>query len=101
MIDKPFMQYLRFRVHTETMSEASDEGGTAHCFIKGQTPSNAKYIALGFLRDDGWVRCELLEQAEVGPNDFPGDDAKRYYTQAVQDEEVFVIELPEEHNGEK
>jgi len=88
------MQYLIFDAAQDpTYKHDKTYGGASvGCWIKNQTAKSAILIAKGWIEDRGWVVLSLEEQYPVFEKDLEDNlEGKRYFEQALIDEEVFVF----------
>ena len=73
-------------------------GANVGCWIKNQTKKNAYLIAKGWIEDHGWVTLALKDQHPVSHEDYKDKgEGRRYFEQALIDEEVFVFITSPEH----
>lgn len=67
-------------------------GAMVGCWIKNQTKTNAYLIAKGWIENHGWVSLSLEDQYPVTEEDYKvKSEGKRYFEQALIDDEVFVF----------
>jgi hypothetical protein len=92
--DRIPMQYLVIDAAQDpTYAHKEQYGGaTVGCWIKNQTKKNACLIAKGWIEDHGWVALSLEDPHPVSEEDY-GEESeyRRYFEQALIDEEVFVF----------
>ena len=73
-------------------------GATVGCWIKHQTKRNAYLIAKGWIEGHGWVPLSLEEQYPVSAETYRVmSEGRKYFEQALIDEEVFVFFTSPEH----
>lgn len=92
--DRIPMQFLIIGAAQDpTFSHEEDYGGASvGCWIKNQTRKNAYLVAKGWIEDHGWVPLSLEDQHPVSKADYDDDTkGRRYFEQALTDEEVFVF----------
>ena len=88
------MQYLIIGAAQDpTFSHKEEYGGAqVGCWIKNQTKTNAYLIAKGRIEEKGWVALSLEDQYPISAETYrKKSEGKRYYEQALIDEEVFVF----------
>lgn len=97
------MQYLVIAAAPDPTYNHEQECGGAHvgCWIKNQTRRNAWLLAKGWLEELGWVPLSLEEQQLVTADTYADNpDARRYFEQALVDDEVFVFhKFPKTESG--
>ncbi|MCX7666973.1 MAG: hypothetical protein N2112_15680 [Gemmataceae bacterium] len=89
------MQYLQIEAVTDNSETPEEEAeqGIVHCWIRDQSPTNAVYIAVGWISSEGWDVLQIIENKPVTASDFQETDLLPYYEQALVDNEVFVFEV--------
>ncbi len=108
------MQYLRFAAERFDLTPEGDDPKPApssdepqgrncevHCWIQGQTQSNAMHIAIGSVTEEGWFVQEVIEHETVSRADFADTDYLEYYEKALVESEVFLFEIEEDTEGKE
>jgi hypothetical protein len=94
------MQYLIIEAAQDPTYSHKKEYGAASvaCWIKNQTKRNAYLIAKGWIEEHGWVPLTLEEQYPVSEETYrEKEEGRRYFQQALIDEEVFVFITSPKH----
>jgi len=72
--------------------EADYAGACVSCWIKDQTADNAFRIARCYIEEHGWVVLEKDEHYPITAEAYENNPhSKKYFNQALIDEEVFVF----------